>query len=115
MGKLMWYNKGVTEKKKPSHDLEAFQQAFASVEVLKVTGTAVRDAAALDFGRQEIIDILQTMRPAHFYKSMTSHADHRVWQDVYHVPSVAGVLYVKFTSDVLTGFYLLSFKEKDNE
>jgi motility quorum-sensing regulator/GCU-specific mRNA interferase toxin len=36
----------------------------------------------------------------------------RVSQDVYHVPSPAGVLYVKFTADVVTEFPLLSFKEK---
>jgi motility quorum-sensing regulator/GCU-specific mRNA interferase toxin len=39
-------------------------------------------------------------------------ADHRIWQDVYHVPSAVGVLYIKFTTDVLTDFLLLSFKEK---
>ena len=112
---FLGYNQYVTEKKKPTHDLEAFREAFATVEALKVTGTAIRDAAALNLGRQEIVDIIQTMRPAHFYKSMTSHADYRVWQDVYHVASEAGVLYVKFTADDAgTSFYLLSFKEKDN-
>ena len=45
---------------------------------------------------------------------MTSHANHRVWQDVYHVPSEAGTLYVKFTADAVTSFLLLSFKEKEN-
>ena len=54
------------------------------------------------------------MQRSHFYKSMTAYADHRVWQDVYHVPSPDGVLYVKFTADLVTEFLLLSFKEKDN-
>ena len=54
------------------------------------------------------------MQRNHLYKSMTSNIDHRVWQDVYHVPSPAGVLYVKFTADFVTEFLLLSFKEKDN-
>ena len=49
-----------------------------------------------------------------FQKSMTSYADHRVWQDVYHVPSEVGELYVKFTADVVSEFLLMSFKEKDN-
>ena len=56
-----------------------------------------------------------SMQRAHFYKSMTSYGDHRVWQDVYHVPSEAGTLYVKFTADVVTEFLLLSFKEKDDD
>ena len=45
---------------------------------------------------------------------MTSDADHRLWQDVYDVPSKAGRLYVKFTADAVTEFLLLSFKEKHN-
>ena len=54
------------------------------------------------------------MQRKQFYKSMTSYADSGLWQDVYHVPSPAGMLYVKFTGDVITEFLLLSFKEKDN-
>jgi motility quorum-sensing regulator/GCU-specific mRNA interferase toxin len=51
------------------------------------------------------------MRRSHFYKSMTSHADHRVWQDVYRVPWGGLVLYVKLTVDEL-GRLILSMKEK---
>jgi len=85
------------------------------MERLAVTGTALRSAAALGFGRAEIVATIQTMQREHFYKSMTAYADHRLWQDVYHVPSEVGVLYIKFTADVLTEFLLLSFKEKDHE
>jgi motility quorum-sensing regulator/GCU-specific mRNA interferase toxin len=46
---------------------------------------------------------------------MTSYADHRVWQDVYHVPSSVGTLYVKFTADTVSEFLLLSFKGKDDD
>jgi len=52
------------------------------------------------------------MRPAQFQKSMTSYADHRKWQDVYHVSFNGMVLYVKFTDDAVTAFVLLSFKER---
>jgi len=48
-------------------------------------------------------------------KNLTSFADHRVWRDVYHVPSEQGALYVKFTADAVTEFLLLSFKEKGND
>jgi motility quorum-sensing regulator/GCU-specific mRNA interferase toxin len=104
----------VTEKRKPTYKLAAFKVAFSREKGLNVTGTALKSAAALGFGRREIIATVQTMEPAHFYKSMTSYADHRIWQDVYHVPSEDGLLYVKFTADVVTEFLLLSFKEKDN-
>jgi hypothetical protein len=49
-----------------------------------------------------------------FTKSMISYGDHRQWRDVYHVPSEAGLLYVKSTADVVADLLLLSFKEKDN-
>lgn len=105
----------MAEKRKPTYDLDAFKAAFANIERLAVTGTALRGAAAVGFGRAEIVNTIQTMQRNHFYKSMTSYADSRQWQDVYHVPSPVGAMYVKFTADVITEFLLLSFKEKDND
>ena len=111
----MVYKVTMAEKRKPTYDLDAFKAAFASVERLAVTGTALRSAAALGYGRAEIVGTIQTMRRGHFYKSMTAYADSRLWQDVYHVPSPIGTLYLKFTADAITEFLLLSFKEKDND
>jgi motility quorum-sensing regulator/GCU-specific mRNA interferase toxin len=47
-----------------------------------------------------------------FFKSMTTFTDHRVWQDVYHVPARGLTLYVKFQANVMTSFTIMSFKEK---
>ena len=105
----------MVNKRKPTYDLEAFKSAFSSVAKLAITGTALRSAASLGFGRFEIVSTIQTMQRSHFYKSMTSNANNKVWQDVYHVPSPVGLLYVKFTADAVTEFLLLSFKEKDDE
>jgi motility quorum-sensing regulator/GCU-specific mRNA interferase toxin len=82
---------------------------------LKLCNNACRSAAALGFSSADIVATIQAMRREHFYKSITAYADHRLWQDVYHVPSPAGVLYVKFTADVVTEFLLLSFKEKGHD
>ena len=103
------------EKRKPTYDLDAFKTAFSSVEMLRVTGTAIRTAAALGFGRREIVATIQTMQRSQFHKSMTAYADHRIWQDVYYVPSPVGTLYVKFTADAVSEFLLLSFKERDDD
>ena len=100
------------EKRKPTFDLEAIKAAFATVEGLSATGTAIRGAAQLGFGRGEIVRTIQSLERRYFYKSMTSYGDHRVWQDVYHAPSDQGTLYVKFTEGVVSEFLLLSFKEK---
>ena len=111
----MVYLVRMIDKRKPTYDLTAFQAAFSEEDRINVTGTALRTAASIGFGRAEIVATLQTMTRAHFYKSMTSYRDRRLWQDVYHVPSDAGLLYVKFTADAVTQFLLLSFKEKDND
>lgn len=105
----------MVEKRKPTYDLDAFKATFAAIERLAVTGSALRSAASLGYGRADIVDTIQTIQRRHFYKSMTSYADSRQWQDVYHVPSPVGMLYVKFTADTITEFLLLSFKEKKNE
>lgn len=43
---------------------------------------------------------------------MTSYQNHRLWQDVYHVPFRGFLLYIKFMQGTITAFALLSFKEK---
>ena len=105
----------MAEKRKPTYDLDAFKATFASLEKLAVTGSALRSAAFIGCGRVEIVNIIQTMQRNHFYKSMTTYTDSRLWQDVYHVPSTVGLIYMKFTADAITEFLLLSFKEKGND
>lgn len=99
----------MTQKRKPTYDLDAFKAAINSAERLSVTGTAVR-SVGIRAGRDHGDD--PDNGREHFYKSMTVHANRRLWQDVYHVPSRMGVLYVTFTADAVTEFLLLSFKEK---
>ena len=60
--------------------------------------------------RTDIVVCIQGIVRTHFYKSMTSLADSRIWQDVYHVPFLTYVLYVKFTTDP-AGYLLISLKE----
>jgi len=104
----------MTEKRRPTYDLGAIRHAFRTPSRLAATTTALRTAAALGFGRMEIVGTIQSLERQHFYKSMTSYADSKVWQDVYHVASPSGTLYVKFIADTVTEFRLLSFKEKDD-
>ncbi len=46
---------------------------------------------------------------ADFYKSMTTHADHRIWQDVYRPVTPVGEVYLKLT--VIDDVLIVSFKE----
>lgn len=100
------------EKRRPTYDLEAIKTTFGSVDTLAMTTSAQRDALGLGFDRAGIVEAIGSMTRKMFVKSMTTFADHRVWQDVYHVPARDVVLYVKFQADVVTEFTVMAFKEK---
>lgn len=100
------------EKRRPTYDLEAIKTALGSVETLAMTTSALRHATTLGFDRSGVVETIQGIDRTMFLKSMTTLADHRVWQDVYHVPARGLVLYVKFQADVITEFQVMSFKEK---
>jgi motility quorum-sensing regulator / GCU-specific mRNA interferase toxin len=56
----------------------------ALIEAGKVRSTmsALAGGAALGFDFEGIIGVVKALVSTDFYKSMTTHADHRVWQDV---------------------------------
>ena len=95
------------EKSNPSFSLTEFKSSN-----FLITITAQNTAAKLGFDDNDIREVVSTMELKHFYKSMTSYANHKIWQDVYHVPYENMILYIKFTKNVISEFTLLSFKEK---
>ena len=56
-----------------------------------------------------MLAVVISLTPADFYKSMTTHADHTVWQDVYRTSTQAGDVYLKLT--VIDDVLIVSFKE----
>lgn len=99
------------EKRRPTYDLNAIKRTMGTEETLSITRSAIRDAQNIGFNAQDIADTIIGIVPSMFYKSMTTYADHQLWQDVYHVPSGRLVLYVKFQADLVTEFRVMSFKE----
>ncbi|MBQ7197680.1 MAG: type II toxin-antitoxin system MqsR family toxin [Selenomonadaceae bacterium] len=91
----------------PTYNLEEFKTSN-----FKITITASQTAFKLGFDEDDIRELVSTMEDKHFYKSMTSYTNHKIWQDVYHVPYENIIIYVKFTQNVISEFTLLSFKEK---
>lgn len=63
----------------------------------------------MGFRFEEIVGVLAALTPKDFYKSMTTHADHRVWQDVYRPKTAACEVYLKLI--VLDDLLIVSFKE----
>ena len=58
-----------------------------------------------------VVAVIQALSGGDLDKSMTSIADHRIWQEVYLPRAGAQTLYVKFTLDAGGSLLLISFKE----
>ncbi len=76
---------------------------------VRSTQSALVDAAAMGFNFDGIVAVIMALTPKDFYKSMTTHADHRIWQDVYRPATDAGEVYLKLT--VIDDVLIVSFKE----
>lgn len=96
------------EKSTPHCKLSVVK-ALIEVGNVRSTVSALAGGAALGFDFEGIIDVIAGLTPADFYKSMTTHADHRVWQDVYRPTTSAGEVYLKLT--VIDAVLIVSFKE----
>ena len=83
----------------------------ALIEAGKVrpTHTARATAALLGFDFKGMIAVVASLTMKDFYKSMTTYADHTIWQDVYRPKTLAGDVYLKLT--VLDDVLIVSFKE----
>ncbi len=103
----------VQTKRTPSYPLSEIKALFNCVENLEITGTALQGARKVGLTTVGIVAVIQTIERAHFHKSMTTYADHKVWQDVYYVPYGELILYVKFQQGVIQEFMVVSFKPKE--
>jgi motility quorum-sensing regulator/GCU-specific mRNA interferase toxin len=99
------------EKRTPHYDLARIQEEVARL------GAAAFIKTALDGGRQlglttvDMLAVVAGLSRREFYKSMTTHADHRIWQDVYHADTpVKKLAYIKLT--LRDGAPVIQFKEK---
>lgn len=95
----------------PTYSLEKIKLTFSSIKKLRITATVLKDARAMGFSQQDMVDAIQQLKRKDFVKSMTTHSDHRVWQDVYNTEFNGYLLYIKFQVDEM-GHFIISFKEK---
>ena len=100
------------EKHLRTYDLEGIKAAFQTVDDLRMTRTARKSTVKIGLRLEDVVCIIQSLTPQNFYKSMTTYADHRVWQDVYHARFNQIELYIKFMVDP-EGHLIVSFKEKE--
>lgn len=85
----------------------------ALVEAGKVNATASAFNGAREVGINNLAGmcaVVLSLTPPNFYKSMTTHADHQIWQDVYRAKTDGGdEVYLKLT--VIDDVLIVSFKE----
>jgi motility quorum-sensing regulator/GCU-specific mRNA interferase toxin len=98
------------EKRTPHYRLAAIQSAVAERGIDCFTRTAQDGAAAMGLTATDAMQTVLQLVQSDFSKSMTTYADHRVWQDVYHARTPQGIAYVKLTARD-DGSVVISFKE----
>lgn len=100
------------EKKKPHYPLAEIQRIVEARGVNAFTATALAGITAMGISRSKAVGMVLGLRQADFYKSMTTYANHHVWQDVYHATARPGLTaYIKVTLRE-NGTVVIQFKEK---
>ena len=86
-------------------------QALVAAGMVRATASAF--SGARDLGINDLAGmcaVVMSLTSADFYKSMTTHADHRIWQAVYHTKIANSAdVYLKLT--VIDDVLIVSFKE----
>ena len=96
------------EKRKPHCSLAVVHSLVEQGRV-RATLSALGGAAAMDLEFDDMLGVIRALTTGDFHKSMTTRADHRVWQDVYRPSTAAGDIYLKLT--VIDDVLIVSFKE----
>ena len=96
------------EKRTPHCPLPVIKTLIEAGKV-RTTHAARSGANALGFDYAEMLAVVAGLKPTDFYKSMTTHTDHTIWQDVYRPSTTVGDVYLKLT--VINDVLIVSFKE----
>ena len=85
----------------------------ALIEADRVKATASAFNGARDLGINDLAGmcaVVMSLTSTDFFKSMTTHADHCIWQDVYRTSTANSAdVYLKLT--VIDDVLIVSFKE----
>jgi motility quorum-sensing regulator/GCU-specific mRNA interferase toxin len=84
------------EKRKPHYSLEQLQRLLSDERTRIITRFCKVNAAELGYFSDEmIVERVQRLTRKEFYKSMTTNADSKIWQDVYLSADEERPLYIK--------------------
>jgi len=99
------------EKRTAHYNLDAIKAVVAKDGIRTFTRTARRGVALMGLSAAQAMEVVMGLTRSMLYKSMTTYANHREWQDVYHAPCPNGrTAYIKFTLRD-DGAVVIQFKE----
>jgi motility quorum-sensing regulator/GCU-specific mRNA interferase toxin len=96
------------EKRNPHYTLSVIK-AYVEQGDVRATVTAATNAKGMGFDFDGMLAVVMALTGRDFHKSMTTYADPRIWQDVYHPATSVGEVYLKLT--VIDDVLIVSFKE----
>lgn len=98
------------EKRTPHYPLTFVATLVRERQAAAFTKTALDGGRRMGLTLSEMIEVIGGLTPGCLYKSMTTYADSRIWQDVYHAETPVGTAYVKVTLRP-DGAPVIQFKE----
>lgn len=102
------------EKRKPHYLLIEIQRVVADSSNRIFTATALDGGLEIGLDESEMRRVVCKMSSRNFFKSMTTHHDTSVWQDVYHAMTPVGVeAYIKITGYTDGRPPVIQFKRKE--
>lgn len=97
-------------KRKPHYLLADIKAQMTTVSEMNLTVSAKFGIRQAGMAAADALAVVCELTQANFYKSMTTHHDHTIWQDVYHAAWNGKTLYVKFQR--VGVYFVISFKEQ---
>lgn len=101
------------EKRNPTFVLSTVKKLVKNPATRIVTRRALKDTVALGWNEDDIVACVSRLTRQDFYKSMTTYANSRIWQDVYYPTYQEVDLYVKVQiGGVDENVVVISFKKR---
>lgn len=99
------------EKHKPHYELDDIKRIIEAIGMDAFTRAARDNSRLMGLCETDTLKVVAGLGRSMFFKSMTTHTDSTIWQDVYHAPCPNGKLaYIKVT--IQCGAVVIQFKEK---
>ncbi len=98
---------------KSHYDLYEIQQLLHDPDTRIITRSSFTEAVKLGYASEsDMVKRVQKLKKTEIYKTMTSHKNSSLWQDVYITTDKSKSLYIKLQKSLDGKGIIISFKEK---